>query len=93
MSIASRLYATFTLEFNALQAAHVKFKSLFGAVLGNRSRCELADKSDCGHNVTLYIVDCFHASAVGVFGHGGGRLVLLGVKMVGNVDVRTMVGG
>ena len=57
------------MELSALQAAHVKVKSLFGAVLGNRARCELADKSDCGHNVTLYIVDCFHASAVGVFGH------------------------
>ncbi len=93
MSIASRLDTTFTLEFNALQTAHVKFKSLFGAVLGNRSRCELADKSDCGHNITLYIVDCFHASAVGFFGHGCGRLVVLGGKMVGNVDVGTMVGG
>ncbi len=85
--------ATFTLELSALQAAQVKVKSLFGAVLGNRARCELADKSDGGHNVALDIADCFHASAVVLFGHVFGRLVCLGGKMGGNVDVGTMVVG
>ena len=70
----------------------MKVKSLFGAVLGNWARCELADKSDGGHNVALDIADCFHASAVVLFGHGFGRVVFLGGNVGGNVDVGTIVG-
>ncbi len=69
MSIASGLDAALALELGALETFHVEVISCFGPALGCVASGVFANQADGGHDVTLDIVDCFHALSVVVFRH------------------------